>query len=141
MRWITWTPRQKNTINFYFFQSRFLWFDVHFLAVLCFYFILSRFLFFSGQNLGLFQLCDLIIQTHKHIFHFRIFMKVSEVPFLKFCLICYTLQKLAEFHFVVGQFAVAHRRSHISRGCVGQDVIHLEIFLFQICPPFFVLFP
>lgn len=48
-------PRQKNTINFYFFQSRFLWFDVHFLAVLCFYFILPCFLFFSGQDPVLFS--------------------------------------------------------------------------------------
>ena len=23
MRWITWTPRQKNTINFYFFKADF----------------------------------------------------------------------------------------------------------------------
>lgn len=141
MRWITWTPRQKNTINFYFFQSRFLWFDVHFLAVLCFYFILPCFLFFSGQDPVLTQLHNLIIQTHKHLFHFRIFMKVSEIPFLKFCLIRHALQVLAEFHLIVRQLSIPHCRGHISWGCVGQYVAHLEIFFFQICPSFFVLFP
>lgn len=50
MRWITWTPRQKNTINFYFFKADFygstyiFWLFSAFLSYHVSYFFLDKIL-------------------------------------------------------------------------------------------------